>query len=203
MTNSPEASAVASATVLPSSRNSTLAFGAARPAMTASPVGSTLTASKAGLSGETVASFAASPPGADTPAAGAAGSTAGAAGGTLGRPSVRARWPGPAAREGSATGMRDGSSRARRPPRLRPQQSTPQLLRPKPIDFATACSLALASAYTAKAITATNDCHSSFISAIRTGTPEPSRKSPSADARRAQRSARRLPCTIPGRNRIR
>ena len=83
MTNSPEASAVASATVLPSSRNSTLAFGAARPAMTASPVGSTLTASKAGLSGETVASFAAWPPGADTAAAGAAGSTAGAAGGTL------------------------------------------------------------------------------------------------------------------------
>src|SRR5271157_2548806 len=49
MTNWPEASAVASATVLPASRNSTFAFGAARPAMTASPVGSTVTTSKAGL----------------------------------------------------------------------------------------------------------------------------------------------------------
>ena len=39
MTNWPEASAVASATALPASRSSTLAFGAARPAMTASPVG--------------------------------------------------------------------------------------------------------------------------------------------------------------------
>ena len=62
MTNWPEASAVASATVLPASRSSTLAFGAARPAMTASPVGSTFTTSKAGLSGETVGSLAASTP---------------------------------------------------------------------------------------------------------------------------------------------
>ncbi len=80
MTNWPEASAVASATVLPASRSSTLAFGSARPAMTASPVGSTFTTSKAGLSGEA----AASPPGAEAFAAGVGLSTAGAAGGTVG-----------------------------------------------------------------------------------------------------------------------
>jgi hypothetical protein len=55
MTNWPEASALASATVLPPSRNSTLAFGAARPATTASPVGSTFSTSKAGLGGEAAA----------------------------------------------------------------------------------------------------------------------------------------------------
>src|SRR5271165_3576203 len=81
MTNWPEASAVASATVLPASRNSTLALGAARPAMTASPVGSTFTTSKAGLSGEASLVAAA---GAEALAAGAAVWTAGAAGGTLG-----------------------------------------------------------------------------------------------------------------------
>ena len=48
MTNWPAASAVASATVLPPSRSSTFSFGAARPAMTASPEGSTFTTSKAG-----------------------------------------------------------------------------------------------------------------------------------------------------------
>src|SRR5271168_1606066 len=84
MTNWPEASAVASATVLPASRSSTLAFGSARPAMTASPVGSTFTTSKAGLSGEAAASLAASPPGAEALAAGVAVWTAGAAGGTVG-----------------------------------------------------------------------------------------------------------------------
>src|SRR5579871_660253 len=84
MTNSPEASAVASASVLPSSRNSTLAFGAARPAMTASPVGSTLTASKAGFGGGTGASLAASPPDGEAAGARAGGSAAGAAGAALG-----------------------------------------------------------------------------------------------------------------------
>src|SRR5271166_2198724 len=49
MTNCPPASAVAAASVLPSSRNSTFAFGAARPATTVSPVGATSTTSKAGL----------------------------------------------------------------------------------------------------------------------------------------------------------
>src|SRR5271165_6386250 len=49
MTNWPVASVVASATVLPSSLSSTLAWGAARPATTASPVGSTDTTSKDGL----------------------------------------------------------------------------------------------------------------------------------------------------------
>ena len=52
MTNWPEASAVASATVLPASRSSTFSFGAARPAMTASPEGSTFTTSNAGSGGE-------------------------------------------------------------------------------------------------------------------------------------------------------
>jgi hypothetical protein len=75
MTNWPEASAVTSATALPASRSSTLAFGAARPAMTASPAGSTFTTSKAGLSGEAAAS-----PGAVLSMAGAAGGTLGAIG---------------------------------------------------------------------------------------------------------------------------
>src|SRR5258708_26382376 len=52
ITNWPEASAVASATVLPASRSSTFSFGAARPAMTASPEGSTFTTSNAGFKGE-------------------------------------------------------------------------------------------------------------------------------------------------------
>ena len=52
MTNWPEASAVAWATVLPASRSSTFSFGAARPAMTASPEGSTFTTSNAGSGGE-------------------------------------------------------------------------------------------------------------------------------------------------------
>ena len=55
MTNWPAASAVASATVLPASRSSTFAFGAARPAMTASPEGSTLTTSKDGSRGAAAA----------------------------------------------------------------------------------------------------------------------------------------------------
>src|SRR5271165_5672679 len=84
MTNWPEASAVASATVLPASRNSTLAFGAARPAMTALPEGSTFTMSKAGLSGEAAPSLAPSPPGGEALAAGVAVWTAGAAEGALG-----------------------------------------------------------------------------------------------------------------------
>ena len=52
MTNWPEASAVASAMVLPPSRSSTFSFGAARPAMTASPEGSTFTMSNAGFKGK-------------------------------------------------------------------------------------------------------------------------------------------------------
>ena len=68
MTNWPDASAVASATVFSPSRNSTFAFGAARPAMTASPVGSTVTTSKAGLTAGGAA-FAA---GASAPGASAA-----------------------------------------------------------------------------------------------------------------------------------
>jgi hypothetical protein len=84
MTNWPDASAVASATVVPASRSSTLAFGSARPAMTASPVGSTFTTSKAGFNGEAAASPVASPPGAEALAAGVAVWTAGAAGGTVG-----------------------------------------------------------------------------------------------------------------------
>src|ERR1700728_3802817 len=67
MTNWPAASAVASAIVLPPSCSSTFAFGAARPAMTASPDGSTFTMSNAG-------------PGADGLAAGGVAGTGGAAG---------------------------------------------------------------------------------------------------------------------------
>ena len=59
MTNCPEASAVASATVLPASLSSTFAFGAARPAMTASPVGWTVTTSKDGLALDGAAALAA------------------------------------------------------------------------------------------------------------------------------------------------
>src|ERR1700677_303718 len=71
MTNWPAASAVASATVLPPARSSTFAFGAARPAMTASPDGSTFTMSNAG-------------PGADALAARGVAGTGGAAGTTAG-----------------------------------------------------------------------------------------------------------------------
>src|SRR5579863_357251 len=60
MTNWPAESAVASATVLPASRSSTVAFGAARPATTASPEGSTFTTSKAGAAGGGEAEAAAS-----------------------------------------------------------------------------------------------------------------------------------------------
>src|SRR6202035_4040183 len=56
MTNWPAASAVASPTVLLPSWSSTFAFGAARPAMTASPEGSTFTTSKVGFRGEDAAS---------------------------------------------------------------------------------------------------------------------------------------------------
>src|ERR1700677_2159911 len=71
MTNWPAASAVASATVLPPARSSTFAFGAARPAMTASPDGSTFAMSNAG-------------PGADALAARGVAGTGGAAGTTAG-----------------------------------------------------------------------------------------------------------------------
>ena len=70
MTNWPVASLVASATVLPSSLSSTLAWGAARPATTASPVGSTDTTSKDGLTAAEATGGAA---GAGVWAAGAAG----------------------------------------------------------------------------------------------------------------------------------
>ena len=79
MTNWPAASAVASATVLPPSRSSTFSFGAARPAMTASPEGSTFTMSNAGSRAAVWALSA----GAGALAGGSAGA-AGGAGGTIG-----------------------------------------------------------------------------------------------------------------------
>jgi hypothetical protein len=51
MTNCPEASAVTSPATLPPSRSLIRAPGAARPATTVSPVGSTRTTSKAGIPG--------------------------------------------------------------------------------------------------------------------------------------------------------
>ena len=48
-TNCPCASVIASASGRPPSRRATFTFGAARPATTACPVGSTLTTSKDGL----------------------------------------------------------------------------------------------------------------------------------------------------------
>src|SRR5579872_6698462 len=88
MTNWPAESAVASATVLPASRSSTFAFGAARPAMTASPEGSTFTTSNDGLSGAGAAaawagalSAGAGAPGAGEAAAWTAGAGALGAGG--------------------------------------------------------------------------------------------------------------------------
>ncbi len=84
MTNWPAASAVASATVLPASRSSTFAFGAARPAMTASPEGSTFTTSKAGSRGKAAAWLGALPGAGGLVAAGAAAWTAGGALGALG-----------------------------------------------------------------------------------------------------------------------
>ena len=77
MTNWPAASAVASTTALPASRSSTFAFGAARPAMTASPEGSTFTTSKVGFRGEAAASFEALPPGAEALGGGVAGTAEG------------------------------------------------------------------------------------------------------------------------------
>src|SRR5271170_3014002 len=74
MTNWPATSAVASAIVLPPSCSSTFAFGAARPAMTASPDGSTFTTSNAGPGVEVLS------PGAGTLAAGGVAGTGGAAG---------------------------------------------------------------------------------------------------------------------------
>src|SRR5271166_2087534 len=59
MTKLPSASAFVWARVLPASSNATWAFGAARPATTVSPVGSTFTTSKAGLTGGGAAGFAA------------------------------------------------------------------------------------------------------------------------------------------------
>src|ERR1700722_6673620 len=85
MTNWPAASAVASAIVLPPSCSSTFAFGAARPAMTASPDGSTFTMSNAGPGVEVLS------PDAGTLAADGVRGTGGAAGTIGGLDSAGAR----------------------------------------------------------------------------------------------------------------
>ena len=92
ITNCPEASAVASATVLPASLSSTFALGTARPAMTASPVGWTVTTSKDGLALDGASALAAAACSAGSaPAGGAAVRPAGAAGGTAGAAGSGAR----------------------------------------------------------------------------------------------------------------
>ena len=166
MTNWPEASAVASATVLPASRNSTFAFGAARPAMTASPVGSTLTTSKAGL----------------TPGGGAfavalarAGLTPGGAAAAYRRPAPRPVTPGAAggtlgaARSGARASTCVAAGARPQEARMGPDQRACARAgdhdrrrrgsRPKSASLRQACSLAFARAYTPKRSVATNACH--------------------------------------------
>lgn len=112
MTNWPCGSAVASATVRPESRNSTFAFGGARPATTVSPVGATFTTSKAGfpLCGDSLAVGA---------AAAAAGAPAGAALGVSASATAvaEALWPEAGALAGARFGSEDsGGLAAAAPP---------------------------------------------------------------------------------------